>query len=46
LGGRSLLRKGLLCPPKRRKQPERYVKLRLTFSENVVQIYRQKGENN
>jgi hypothetical protein len=26
LGGRSLLRKALLCPPKRRKQPERYVR--------------------
>jgi hypothetical protein len=27
LGGRSLLRKALLCPPKRRKQPERYAPL-------------------
>jgi hypothetical protein len=25
LGGRSLLRKALMCPPKRRLQPERYV---------------------
>jgi hypothetical protein len=23
-GGRPLLRKALICPPKRRKQPERY----------------------
>jgi len=29
LGGRPLLRKALLCPPKRRKQPERYAKGRL-----------------
>jgi hypothetical protein len=27
LGGRSLHRKALLCPPKRRKQPERYVQV-------------------
>jgi hypothetical protein len=31
LGGRSLLRKALLCPPKRRKQPERYAKFGLKF---------------
>jgi hypothetical protein len=31
LGGRSLLRKALLCPPKRRKQPERYAKLGLSW---------------
>jgi hypothetical protein len=27
LGGRSLLRKALLCPPKRRKQLDRYAPL-------------------
>jgi hypothetical protein len=32
LGGRSLLRKALLCPPKRRKQPERYVPFFLKLS--------------
>jgi hypothetical protein len=34
LGGRSLLRKALLCPPKRRKQPERYVPLFLKLFGN------------
>jgi hypothetical protein len=29
LGGRSLLRKALMCPPKRRLQPERYAKWRI-----------------
>jgi len=31
LGGRSLLRKALICPPKLQLQPERYVPLDLTF---------------
>jgi hypothetical protein len=35
LGGRSLLRKALLCPPKRRKQPERYA----TFTPKLVGKY-------
>jgi hypothetical protein len=36
LGGRSLLRKALLCPPKRRKQPERYAPLCLKVLEGVI----------
>ena len=39
LGGRSLLRKALLCPPKRRKQPERYVQWRLKlFRKHIDKI--------
>jgi hypothetical protein len=33
LGGRSLLRKALLCPPKRRKQLERYAQYFLNISQ-------------
>jgi hypothetical protein len=35
VGGRSLLRKALLCPPKRRKQPERYTPLIPNISESL-----------
>jgi len=36
LGGRSLLRKALLCPPKRQLQPERYATLFLQLVEEYI----------
>jgi hypothetical protein len=39
LGGRSLLRKVLLCPPKRRKQPERYAQYAPEFGWKILKYF-------
>jgi hypothetical protein len=38
LGGRSLLRNALICPPKRQLQPERYVKYGLELVGKYIKI--------